>query len=105
VWVTEIDPICALQAAMEGYRVVTMEYAADKADIFVTCTGNYHVITARPHGENEEQGHRLQHRPLRQRDRRRPRLRITSGKKSSRRSITSFSRTASASSCWPRAAW
>jgi adenosylhomocysteinase len=45
VWVTEIDPICALQAAMEGYRVVTMEYAADKADIFVTATGNFHVIT------------------------------------------------------------
>ncbi len=45
VWVTEIDPICALQAAMEGYRVVTTDYAADKADIFVTCTGNYHVIT------------------------------------------------------------
>jgi adenosylhomocysteinase len=45
VWVTEVDPICALQAAMEGFRVVTMEYAADKADIFVTCTGNYHVIT------------------------------------------------------------
>jgi len=45
VWVTEIDPICALQAAMEGYRVVTMEDAADKADIFVTATGNYHVIT------------------------------------------------------------
>ena len=45
VWVTEIDPICALQAAMEGYRVVTMEYAADKADIFVTTTGNYKVIT------------------------------------------------------------
>lgn len=45
VWVTEIDPICALQAAMEGYRVVTMEYAADKADIFVSATGNYHVIT------------------------------------------------------------
>jgi adenosylhomocysteinase len=45
VWVTEVDPICALQAAMEGYRVVTMDYAADKADIFVTCTGNYHVIT------------------------------------------------------------
>lgn len=44
VWVTEIDPICALQAAMEGYRVVTMEEAADKADIFVTATGNYHVI-------------------------------------------------------------
>jgi len=45
VWVTEVDPICALQAAMEGYRVVTMEYAADKADIFVTATGNFHVLT------------------------------------------------------------
>jgi adenosylhomocysteinase len=44
VWITEIDPICALQAAMEGYRVVTMDYACDKADIFVTATGNYHVI-------------------------------------------------------------
>jgi adenosylhomocysteinase len=45
VWITEIDPICALQAAMEGYRVVTMDYAAQHADIFVTATGNYHVIT------------------------------------------------------------
>jgi adenosylhomocysteinase len=45
VWVTEVDPICALQAAMEGYKVVTMEEACDKADIFVTATGNYHVIT------------------------------------------------------------
>jgi len=45
VWVTEIDPICALQAAMEGYRVVTMDYAADQADIFVSATGNFHVIT------------------------------------------------------------
>ena len=45
VWVTEVDPINALQAAMEGYRVVTMEYAADKADIFVTATGNKNVIT------------------------------------------------------------
>jgi len=45
VWVTEVDPICALQAAMEGYRVVTMEEAASQADIFVTATGNYHVIT------------------------------------------------------------
>ncbi len=44
VWVTEIDPICALQAAMEGFRVVTMEYAADKADIFVSATGNKNVI-------------------------------------------------------------
>ena len=40
VWITEIDPICALQAAMEGYQVVTMEQACDKADIFVTATGN-----------------------------------------------------------------
>lgn len=45
VWVTEIDPICALQAAMEGYRVVTMDYACEHGDIFVTATGNYHVIT------------------------------------------------------------
>ena len=45
VWVTEIDPINALQAAMEGYQVVTMDYACDKADIFVTTTGNLDVIT------------------------------------------------------------
>jgi len=45
VLITEIDPICALQAAMEGYRVVTLDEVADKADIFVTATGNYHVIT------------------------------------------------------------
>lgn len=45
VWITEIDPICALQAAMEGYRVVTMDDATDKADIFVTATGNVSVIT------------------------------------------------------------
>ncbi len=44
VWVTEIDPICALQAAMEGFRVVTMEEAAPQANIFVTATGNYHII-------------------------------------------------------------
>ncbi len=45
VWITEIDPICALQAAMEGYRVVTMEDAMDQGDIFITATGNYNVIT------------------------------------------------------------
>ena len=45
VWITEIDPICALQAAMEGYRVVTMDEAAPLADIFVTATGNVDVIT------------------------------------------------------------
>jgi adenosylhomocysteinase len=44
VWVTEIDPICALQASMEGYRVVTVDEVCDKADIFVTATGNYHVL-------------------------------------------------------------
>jgi adenosylhomocysteinase len=87
VWVTEIDPICALQAAMEGYRVVTMEYAADKADIFVTCHRQLPRHHPRPHGEDEGPGHRLQHRPLRQRDRRRL-DRSTSGKRSSRRSTT-----------------
>ncbi len=46
VWITEIDPICALQAAMEGYRIVTMDTAAAQGDIFVTATGNYHVINA-----------------------------------------------------------
>jgi len=45
VWITEIDPICALQAAMEGYKVVTMDEACDKADIYVTATGNFNVIT------------------------------------------------------------
>jgi adenosylhomocysteinase len=45
VWVTEIDPICALQASMEGFRVVTLDEAAPEVDIFVTATGNYHVIT------------------------------------------------------------
>ena len=45
VWVTEIDPICALQASMEGYRVVTMDEAAPVGNIFVTCTGNLRVIT------------------------------------------------------------
>jgi len=45
VWITEIDPICALQAAMEGFRVVTLDDAAPQVDIFVTATGNYHVIS------------------------------------------------------------
>ena len=54
VWVTEIDPICALQAAMDGYRVVTLDYAADKADIFVTATGNLHVIN---HGHMQRMKH------------------------------------------------
>ena len=71
VWITEIDPICALQAAMEGYRVVTMDDACDKADIFVTATGNVDVISRDHMRRDEEPGDRLQHRPLRQRDRHR----------------------------------
>ena len=55
VWVTEIDPICALQAAMEGFKVVTMDEAADKADIFVTATGNYNVITREHMGRMKDQ--------------------------------------------------
>jgi adenosylhomocysteinase len=65
VWVTEIDPICALQAAMEGYRVVTMDDGGDKADIFVTATGNCPRHHPRSHGADEESGHRLQHRSFR----------------------------------------
>ena len=68
VMVTEVDPICALQAAMEGYEVVTMEDAAPRADIFVTATGNVDVHHARPHAGDEAPRHRLQHRPLRFRD-------------------------------------
>ena len=68
VMVSEIDPICALQAAMEGYEVVTMEDAAPRADIFVTATGNKDVITHRPHARHEGPRDRVQHRPLRQRD-------------------------------------
>ena len=98
---TEIDPINALQAAMEGYRVVTMDWAADKADIFVTTTGNRDVITYEHmeamknnaivcnigHFDNEIQV------PLEQN---------CEGKRSSPRSTTSSSRMASVSSCWPR---
>ena len=64
---TEIDPICALQAAMEGYEVNTMDEMAPRADIFVTATGNVDVITL-DHAGDEGPGDRLQHRPLRQRD-------------------------------------
>jgi adenosylhomocysteinase len=91
VWVTEIDPICALQAAMEGYRVVTMDYAADKADIFVTATGNFPrhhhdhmkrmkdqaIVCNIGHFDNEIEV---------------AALRSTPGTTSSRRSITSSSR-------------
>ena len=69
VIVTEIDPICALQAAMEGYEVRTLDEVVETADIFVTATGNKDIITARPHVADEAQRDRRQHRPLRQRDR------------------------------------
>ncbi len=105
VWVTEIDPICALQAAMEGYRVVTMEYAADKADIFVTTTGNFRVITHDHMAKMKNQaivcniGHFDNEIDVASLEK------IHAGRRSSRRSITSSSPTASGSSCSPRAAW
>ena len=69
VVITEIDPICALQAAMEGYQVTTLDDVVGDADIFVTTTGNMDVITRRVDGEDEAQRDRRQHRPLRHRDR------------------------------------
>ena len=63
--VTEIDPICALQAAMEGYEVVTMDDAAPRGDIFVTATGNVDVITIDHMRADEAPRHRLQYRPFR----------------------------------------
>ena len=68
VMVTEVDPICALQAAMEGFEVVTMEEAVKRADIFCTATGNADVITADHMKAMKPMCDRLQHRPLRQRD-------------------------------------
>jgi len=69
VVITEIDPICALQAAMEGYQVLTIEDVIDTADIFITATGNKDIITVDSHDADEAQRDRRQHRPLRQRDR------------------------------------
>ncbi len=68
VVVTEIDPINALQAAMEGFEVTTIEDTLGRGDIYVTCTGNLDIITHRAYAVHEGSGHRLQHRPLRQRD-------------------------------------
>ncbi len=109
VWITECDPICALQAAMEGYRVVTMDYAADKADIFVTATGNKDVITFAHMKAMKDQaivcniGHFDNEIDV-------AGLKPAPGRTSSPRSITSSSRPptaspASASSCWPRGGW
>ena len=106
VVITEIDPICALQAAMDGYQVVTLDDVVETADIFVTATGNRDVITAAAHGADEAPGDRRQHRPLRQRDRHgRPGQdrRASSGSTSSRRSTSGCSPTATRSSCCPRA--
>ncbi len=69
VIVTEVDPICALQAAMEGYEVQTLEDVVGSADVFVTATGQPRHHHGRPHGPDEAQRDRRQHRPLRQRDR------------------------------------
>ena len=69
VIVTEIDPICALQAAMEGYQVTTIDDVIETADIFITATGNKNILTVDTDEADEGQGHRRQHRPLRQRDR------------------------------------
>ena len=106
VLVTEIDPICALQAAMEGYQVVTLEDVVETADIFITATGNYNIITADAHGPDEAPGDRRQHRPLRQRDRHggpRQGSTASSGSTSSRRSTSGSSPTATRSSSSPRA--
>ena len=56
VVITEIDPICALQAAMEGYQVTTLDEVVATADIFITATGNKNIITVDAHGEDEGQG-------------------------------------------------
>ena len=69
VIVTEIDPICALQAAMDGYQVATLDDVVETADIFITATGCYRRDHRRAHGADEAPGDRRQHRPLRQRDR------------------------------------
>ena len=107
VIITEIDPICALQAAMDGYQVTTLDDVVPTADIFVTATGNRDVITADRHEPDEAPGDRGQHRPLRQRDRHGrawPGPRVSRGRSSSRRSTSGPSRTGTASSCCPRAA-
>ena len=107
VIVTEIDPICALQAAMEGYEVQTLDDVVETADIFITTTGNKDIITADHMAPDEAPGDRRQHRPLRQRDRHgRPgeARRASSGSTSSRRSTSGCSPTATRSSCSPRAA-
>ena len=101
VIITEIDPICALQAAMEGYQVTTLDDVVATADIFITATGNKQVISAAAHGADEGQGHRRQHRPLRQRDRHgraQEAARASPASTSSRSSTSGCSPTGTA--CW-----
>ena len=105
VIITEIDPICALQAAMEGYEVTTLEDVIGDADLVITTTGNTMIVVGRPDGPDEAQRDRRQHRSLRQRDRHgraRQDRRASSGSTSSRRSTSGSSPTATRSSSWPR---
>ncbi len=105
VTVTEIDPICALQACMEGYDVKTLEDVLATGDVFITTTGNKDIISRRPHGPDEAQRDRRQHRPLRQRDRRR---RPGEGRRAHQHQAAGrrveVRRTATRSSCCPRGA-
>ena len=106
VVVTEIDPICALQAAMDGLQVVRLEDVVDQADIFITTTGGTDIIIGRAHGADEAQRDRRQRRPLRRRDRHgRPGQGAghRARSRSSRRCTSGASRTATRSSCCPRA--
>ncbi len=106
VIVTEIDPICALQAAMHGYEVTTLDEVIGKADIIITTTGNKDIITAEQLGSDQAPGDHRQHRALRQRDRHGrpgPDARASPGRRSSRRSTSGGSPTATRSSCSPRA--
>ena len=105
VVVAEIDPICALQAAMEGYEVNTVENWVERADLFITVHRQPRRHHRRPHGADEGQGHRRQHRPLRQRDRHgRPGARSAASRRSrsSRSTPSGCSPTATACWCWPR---
>ena len=102
VIVSEVDPICALQAAMDGYQVARLESVVGDVDILVTCTGNTDVITRRAHARPEAPRDRRERRPLRQRDRHgraSSRSRAPSGSRSSRRCTSGACRPAAACSC------
>ena len=105
VMVSEVDPICALQAAMEGYEVMTMDEAAPRADIFVTATGNVDVITIEHMREMKDRAIVCNIGHFDSRDSGRGAEATSSGTTSSRRSTRSSSPTASASSCCPKAGW